>query len=56
MAIIKTTKGLTMHKLYKPSGAEVEVNDSSLEFALGLSWSKKKPVKKVEKKPAKKAD
>ena len=46
-----------MHKLYKPSGVEVEVNDSSLEFALGLGWLKKNPVKKVEaKKPPKKAE
>ena len=45
-----------MHKLYKPSGAEVEVNDDSLEFALGLGWTKKKPEKKTKKKATKKAD
>ena len=45
-----------MHKLYKPSGAEVEVNDDSLKFALGLGWSKKKPTKKVVKKPVDKAE
>ena len=42
-----------MNKLYKPSGQEVEVNDNSLEYALSLGWTKKKPVKK---KATKKAD
>jgi hypothetical protein len=44
-----------MNKLYKPNGQEVEVNDNSLEAALALGWSDKKPVKKVVKK-AKKAE
>lgn len=35
-----------MNKLYKPSGAEVKVNDRSLEFALSLGWTGKKPTKK----------
>ena len=40
-------------KLYKPSGKEVIVNDNSLEHALSIGWSKKKPA---SKKKAKKAD
>jgi len=39
-----------MHKLYKPDGQEVEVNDDSLEYALSLGWVKKKPTKKPVKK------
>ena len=39
--------------MYKPNGKEVEVNDNSLEYALSLGWTKKKPVKK---KATKKAD
>ncbi len=45
-----------MNKLYKPCGKEVEVNNNSLEYALSLGWSEKKPVKKAPKKPAKKAE
>ena len=47
-----------MYTLYKPNGAEVKVNDASLEYALSLGWSKtaKKPVKKPVKKPIKKAE
>ena len=44
-----------MNKLYKPSGVEVEVNDESLDYALSIGWTFKKPVKKA-KKPAKKAE
>ncbi len=46
-----------MHKLVKPSGQEVEVNDNSLAYALSLGW-KKKPAKKAapKKKPIKKAE
>ena len=29
-----------MHKLVKPSGAVVEVNDNSLEHALSMGWKK----------------
>ena len=43
-----------MHKLYKPNGKEMTVNDTSLEYALSLGWTKTKP--KQAKKPAKKAD
>ena len=39
-----------MNKLYKPSGVEVTVNDSSLEHALSIGWTKENPVKE---KPAK---
>jgi len=42
-----------MHKLYKPNGKEVEVNDSSLQAAHDLGWTEKKPVKKVAKKSKK---
>ena len=35
-----------MHVLYKESGQEVKVNDESLEHALGIGWSKKKPASK----------
>jgi len=45
-----------MHKLYKPSGKEINVNDNSLKFALSLGWTEKKPAKKATKKPAKKAE
>ena len=41
-----------MHTLYKKDGTKVEVNDSSLEYALSLGWAKKFP----NKKPAKKAE
>ncbi len=44
-----------MHKMKKPSGAEVEVNESSLEYALILGW-KKVAEKKTPKKAAKKAE
>ena len=41
-----------MHKLVKPNGEEVEVNDNSLEYALSLGWKKKRkaPTKKATKK------
>jgi hypothetical protein len=43
-----------MNKLYKPNGVEVTVNDSSLEYALSIGWTKKKPVtKKAPKKDSK---
>lgn len=42
-----------MNKLYKKDGTQVEVNDTSLEYALSLGWTKKKPA---TKKPAKKAE
>jgi hypothetical protein len=47
-----------MHKLKKPNGTEVEVSDSSLEYALSLGWKKvEKPAKKAPaKKTAKKAE
>ena len=45
-----------MHKLYKPNGVEVTVNDSSLKHALSIGWTKENPIKKTTKKPAKKAD
>lgn len=45
-----------MNKLYKPCGKAVEVNDNSLEYALSIGWTDKKPTKKAEKKPAKKAE
>lgn len=35
-----------MNTLYKPNGKEVEVADSSLEYALGLGWTEKKPSAK----------
>ena len=38
-----------MHKLYKPNGQQVEVNDESLDHALSLGWTKKKTA---SKKPA----
>ena len=38
-----------MHKLYKPNGKKVEVNDQSLQVALDLGWTKKKPTSKVKK-------
>ncbi len=43
------------HKMIKPSGVEVDVNDASLSYALSLDW---KIVKKAEPKKAvkKKAD
>ncbi len=44
-----------MHKLYKPNGKPVEVNDQSLQAALDLGWSKKNPTKNAVKKPSKKA-
>lgn len=33
-------------RLYKPCGKEMEVNENSLSYALGLGWTKKKPTKK----------
>lgn len=41
-----------MHKLYKPCGKEVQVNDSSLSHALSLGWVKKKPAAKKTTKKA----
>jgi len=43
-----------MNKLYKKDGTEVEVNDNSLEYALSVGWTDKKPVKKAAKKSPKK--
>ena len=40
-----------MNKLYKPNGKEVTVNDNSLEYALSIGWTKRKP--KAEKPPEK---
>ena len=46
-----------MNKLYKPNGKEVEVNDNSLEYALSIGWTDKKPTtKKPVVKKAKKAE
>jgi len=46
-----------MHKLYKPNGKEVTVNDTSLSHAISLGWTKADPAaKKATKTPAKKAD
>jgi hypothetical protein len=42
-----------MNILYKKDGTKVEVNDSSLEYALSLGWTKAEP-KKATKKPVKK--
>lgn len=42
-----------MHKLVKPEGQEVEVNDNSLEYALSLGWKKKKAKKAPVKSPTK---
>lgn len=39
-----------MNKLYKPNGQEVEVNDMSLQAALDMGWTKKKPSTKKDKK------
>jgi hypothetical protein len=41
-----------LHALYKPSGKKVMVNDSSLEHALSVGWTKEKS----KEKPKKKAD
>ena len=41
-----------MNKLYKPNGKEMTVNDNSLEYALSIGWTKKKPVSKKAKKDA----
>jgi hypothetical protein len=41
-----------MNELYKKDGTKVLVNDSSLNYALSLGWTKKKPA---AKKPTKKA-
>ena len=39
------------HKMIKPSGVEVDVNDASLGYALSLDWKvKKAEVKKIKKK------
>jgi len=45
-----------MNKLYKPSGKEVNVNDSSLAHALSIGWTKTNPKAKkaATKKPVKK--
>lgn len=57
MAIIKViNKGYRMNKLYKKDGTQVEVNDSSLEYALSIGWTKTKPKAPVKKKATKKAD
>lgn len=46
-----------MHKLIKPSGVQVEVNDNSLAYALSLGWKKlEEAAPKKSKKPAKKAE
>lgn len=46
-----------MNTLYKKDGIKVKVNDSSLEYALSIGWSKTDPTaKKAAKKPAKKAE
>ena len=45
-----------MNTLYKKDGTKVLVNDNSLEYALSIGWTEKKPVKKAAKKPAKKAE
>lgn len=42
-----------MHKLYKPNGQEVSVNENSLKYALSIGWTDKPPAKKVAKKKAK---
>ena len=39
-----------MNKLYKKDGTPVTVNDNSLEYALSIGWTKKKPVTKKAKK------
>lgn len=41
-----------MHKLVKPNGTEVMVNEQSLSYALSLGWKKKQ----TRKPKAKKAD
>ena len=41
-----------MNKLYKADGTEVEVNDTSLAYALSIGWTKERPSRK---KPTKKA-
>ena len=38
--------------MYKPNGVKLEVNDSSLEYAIELGWSDKAPKKAAAKKPA----
>jgi len=56
VATIKATNdGSTMNKLYKPNGVEVTVNDNSLDYALSIGWTKKKPVKKPVKESENKA-
>jgi len=42
-----------MNTLYKPDGREIKVNDNSLEYALSLGWTDKKPEEKKEPKPRK---
>ena len=44
---------MALHKLIKPSGQEVTVNDNSLEHALSIGWTKK-PEKAAAKPKAKK--
>ncbi len=46
-----------MNTLYKKDGTKVLVNDNSLNYALSIGWTAKKPAKKAEaKKPTKKAE
>lgn len=44
-----------LNTLYKPSGKEMQVNDNSLEYALELGWSDKKPATKKKSSKSKKA-
>ena len=39
-----------MNTLYKPDGQEMKVHNDSLEYALSIGWTKKKPVKKAASK------
>jgi len=45
-----------MNTLYKRNGKKMEVNDSSLAFALKLGWTKEAPAKKPNNKAIKKAN
>lgn len=38
------------HTLYKQNGTEMQVNDTSLAYALSLGWTEKKPKKEKPKK------
>ena len=40
------------HKMIKPSGVELSVDDASLEYALSIGWKIKKAEKKAVKKKA----